>query len=68
HIMICFMALAVSKFIELKTNTSLRAFLTQGKKITDARLLNKLTGKVKTLRKSIPDHLTNLLAKLSLPH
>lgn len=68
HIMICFMALAVSKFIELKTNTSLRAFLTQGKKITDARLLNKLTGKVITLRKSIPDHLTNLLTKLSLPH
>ncbi|MCA6430628.1 MAG: hypothetical protein IM613_14425, partial [Cytophagales bacterium] len=62
------MALAVSKFIELKTNTSLRAFLTQGKKITDARLLNKLTGKGITLRKSIPDHLTNLLTKLSLPH
>jgi len=68
HIMICFMALAVSKFIELKTNTSMRAFLTQGKKITDARLLNKLTGKVITLRKSIPDHFTNLLTKLSLPH
>lgn len=68
HILICFMALAVSKFIELKTNTSLRAFLTQCKKITDARLLNKLTGKIINLRTSIPDHLTKLLTKLGLPH
>ena len=68
HILICFMALAVSKFIELKTNTSLRAFLTQCKKITDARLLNKLTGKVIKLRSSIPDDPVNLLVKLGLPH
>jgi hypothetical protein len=68
HILICFMALAASKFIELKTNTSLRAFLTQCKKITDARLLNKLTGKVITLRTSIPNNLTNLITKLGLPH
>jgi transposase len=68
HILICFMALAVSKLIELKTNTSLRAFLTQCKKVTDARLLNKLTGKVISLRTSYPNHLTNLLTKLGLPH
>jgi transposase len=68
HILICFMALAVSKLIELKTDTSLRAFLTQCKKVTDARLLNKLTGKVITLRTSIPDDLANLLNKLGLPH
>lgn len=68
HILICFMALAVSKFIELKTNTSLRAFMAQCKKVTDARLLNKLTGKVITLRTSIPDDLTILLTKLGLPH
>jgi transposase len=68
HILICFMALAVSKCIELKTKTSLRAFLTQCKKITDARLLNKLTGKVITLRTSRPKDLTNKLIKLGLPH
>lgn len=68
HILICFMALAVSKFIEIKTKTSLRAFLTLCKKVTDARLLNKLTGKVLNLRTSIPDDLTDLLTKLGLPH
>ncbi|MFM7486255.1 MAG: hypothetical protein ACKO13_04960 [Cytophagales bacterium] len=50
----------------LKTNTSLRAFLTQGKKITDARLLNKLTGKVITLRKSIFSNVENINLPLSL--
>lgn len=68
HILICFMALAVSKYIELKANISLRAFLTQCKKVTDAHLLNKLTGKVITLRTAIPHDLTNLLTKLGLPH
>lgn len=68
HVLICFMALAVSKFIELKTSASLRAFLTQCKKVTDARLLNKLTRKVITLRTAYPEGLTKLLTKLSLPH
>lgn len=68
HILICFMALAVSKYIELKTGASLRSFLTQCKKITDARLLNKLTNKVITLRKPVPANLVGMLTKLDLPH
>ena len=38
------MALVVSKHIELTTGDSIRKFLTECKKVTDARVLNKLTN------------------------
>lgn len=68
HMLICFMALAVSKYIELKTNSSLRAFLTEAKKITDARLLNSITGKEFTIRTKLSPQATQMLKKLDLPH
>ena len=46
HLLICFMALVVSKYVEIKTNLSIQAFLSECKKITDARLLNKITNKI----------------------
>ena len=45
HMLICFMALVVSKHIELTTGDSIRKFITECKKITDARMLNKITQK-----------------------
>lgn len=45
HLLICFMALVVSKHIELQTNISIRKFIHECKKITDARLVNKINGK-----------------------
>lgn len=45
HLLICFMALVVSKFVEQKTNRSIKKFTHDCKKVTDARLKNKLTGK-----------------------
>ncbi len=45
HLLICFMALVISKHIELKTETSIKSFIHECKKITDARLKNKVTGK-----------------------
>lgn len=68
HILICFMALAVSKYIELKTRVSIRTFLTESKKITDARLLNKLNQKVVTIRTRLTPTLQDLLEKLDLSH
>ena len=41
HVLICFMALTISKHIELKTGDSIRKFLTECKKVTDARMLNR---------------------------
>src|SRR5690606_13753178 len=38
HLLICFMALIISKQIELQTKTSIKSFIHECKKITDARL------------------------------
>ena len=42
HLLICFMALAIAKYVEIKTNQSIQVFLSECKKITDARILNKV--------------------------
>jgi len=44
HILICFMVLVVSKHIELTNGDSIRKFVTECKKITDARRINKITN------------------------
>ena len=68
HLLICFMALAVAKHIELKAQTSIRAFLTECKKVTDARLTNKITKKEITMRAKVSPLLRRMLAKITLPH
>lgn len=64
HLLICFMALAISKHVELKTQTSIRAFLTECKKVTDARLINKITKKEIRMRAHFSPKLRQILAKL----
>lgn len=69
HILICFMALAVSKYVEIKTNQSLQAFLSKCKKITDARILNKINNKIILMRVPLSVEVSTLLQKLKLlPH
>jgi transposase len=68
HMLICFMALTISKHIELKTSTSLRFFLTQCKKVTDARLFNKITKKELKMRAEIPIELSRMINKINRPH
>lgn len=68
HLLICFMALVVSKHIELKTKKSLNKFLNACRKIQDARMLNKITSKeIKIRTKYTPDAL-EFIQKLNLPH
>lgn len=45
HLLICFIALEISKHIGLKTKVSIRHFITECKKVTDARMLNLITNK-----------------------
>ncbi len=66
HLLICFMALVLSKHIELQTNTSIRKFIHECKKITDARLKNKITGKELSIRANITPALAEILKKLNL--
>lgn len=68
HILICFMALAVSKHIEIASTLSIRAFITHCKKITDARLFNKITKKEIKMRTSVSDYLQNIIAEILRPH
>ena len=68
HILICFMALAISKHIEISGKTSIRSFLSQGKKITDARLLNRISGKEMKMRTEVPPDFHKIIKKIIRPH
>lgn len=68
HVLICFMALAISKYMEIKTATSTAQIIKSFKRVTDARLLNTLTGKEVALRIKIPPDVKRLLQQLNLPY
>ena len=65
HLLICFMALVVSKFAELQTNRSIKKFTHECKKVTDARLKNKLTGKSIRIRANHTPKITEILQNFS---
>jgi transposase len=66
HVLICFLALTISKHIEIKTGISIRRFITEVKKVTDARMLNKLTQKEVIIKGKVTKGLEELFAKLGL--
>lgn len=66
HLLICFISLVISKHIELQTNTSIKKFIHESKKITDARLKNKQTGKESKLRANLTPEITDILLKINL--
>lgn len=68
HLLICFMALAVSKYLEIKTAKSLQQIIKTFKQVTDAYLLNTLTGEEIVKRTKLSDTVILLLEKLGLPH
>ncbi|MDQ3050765.1 MAG: IS1634 family transposase [Bacteroidota bacterium] len=66
HLLICFMALVISKHIELQTNTSIKKFVHEAKKITDGRIINKVTNSEVRLRVNLNDKVIEILRKLNL--
>ena len=66
HLLICFVALVLSKHIELQTNNSIRKFIHECKTITDARLKNKITGKEIRIRADLSPAIIEMLNKLNL--
>jgi transposase len=66
HILICFMALAICKYMELKTNKSTKVIIKLLKQVTDARILNTLTNEEIILRSEISTETKDLVEKLSL--
>ena len=68
HILICFASLAMAKYLELKTNVSLKHFLDLLKQITDAQMQYKLTQQIFPLRSQISDETKNILNKLDMSY
>jgi len=66
HLVICFMALVVSKHIELQAGVSINKFITESKKVTDARLVNKITNEEIKIRAKTTPKLAEFLRKLDL--
>jgi transposase len=66
HVLICFIALFTSKHIELKTETSIKSFMHECKKITDARLKNKITNEEIKMRATRTPEILDFLTKLNL--
>jgi len=64
HLLICFIALVVSKHIELQTKQSIRKFIHECKKITDARLRNQITGNEIRIRANTTPLVGEILRKL----
>jgi transposase len=66
HMLMCFIALVTSKHIELQTNLSIKKFIQEAKKITDGRIINKVTNNEVRMRVSLNDRITEIIRKLSL--
>ena len=66
HILICFMALAICKYMELKTGRSTKSIVKLLKGVTDAIMVNTLTGEEFTLRSILIDDVKQLLIKMAL--
>ena len=66
HILICFMALAVCKYMELKTDRSIKSNLKLLKSVTDAKLVNTLSGEQFILRSPINDEIREVLKQLEI--
>lgn len=68
HILICFIALVISKHIELKTGISIRRYIDESKKVVDGEILNHLTGKTVTLSAEPTSTMKEITTILNAPH
>lgn len=68
HILICFMALVICKYMEIKTGRSTRQIVKILKSVTDARIKNTLTGKEITMRSEITAEIKEIILKLGLSY
>ena len=68
HILICFVALVVSKHIELKTNVSIIKYIDEAKKGTDGIILNQITQKPVVIKARATEEMNDFIAKIFSPH
>jgi len=53
HILLCFVSLSISVYLELKTKLSIKQTVKLIKAVTDGKIRNKITGKILTNRKML---------------
>lgn len=68
HILICFMALCVAKYMEITTGKSVQYILNLLKSVTDARMLNTVTNQETTVRSVLPEELKQLLKTMGVSY
>ena len=68
HMVVCFVALVIGKYIEIKAGLSLKKVRDLLWDVTDAQLYDKVTKKMITLRSPVNDELKKLLRKLGVPY
>jgi len=68
HILICFIALVISKHIELQTSLSIKKFIDEARKIVDGQIRNLMTNKVVQVKAEPTTLMKKIIAKLSPPH
>lgn len=64
HILICFMALSIVKFMEIRTGKSIKSIIKLLKSVTDARLLNMITNEEIALRSEVGVEIKQLLRSM----
>jgi transposase len=65
HILICFTALIIAKFLEINTNFSLKQIIDALWVITDAKLYDKNTNKIYTFRVELSNDSQNVVGKIN---
>ncbi|PIS03887.1 hypothetical protein COT83_03620 [Candidatus Peregrinibacteria bacterium CG10_big_fil_rev_8_21_14_0_10_44_7] len=68
HVLICVMALAVARFMELRSGKSIRTIVDALKKVTDVRVLNIATQEESLWRSVIPEEAGQILEDLKLTY
>lgn len=68
HILICFMALAISKYMEIRTGKSIKQIIKSFRRVTDAKILNTLTKEETVMRTKIPDEVSAIMKKMDLSY
>lgn len=68
HILICFVSLAISKYVELNGHISIKRFCRLLKSVTRAQMINTITGEKSVMQNEIPAELKNCLRNLSLSY
>lgn len=68
HILICFMALVISKHIELQANISIRRFIDESKKIVDGKIRNEITKKINIIKAEPTEKMKQFLKEILKPH